>query len=95
MRAGLRFHNYLALDSVVEFPQYKGYEVDCAHDGIFLSNSDANYIHVLDSDLQLKYSQQVAFDRLKFTKSLLILKNGPYVELRSISKGDLIALNRW
>ena len=62
MKAGLRNHNFLVLDDIIYLPQYKSFDVECARDGLFLSNPDTNYIYVLDSDLQVKYSLQLAFD---------------------------------
>lgn len=94
MRVALRNGNYLVLDDIRMMPQYKGYSTECAHDGLFLY-SKAGKIVVLDSDLQVRISVEQSYEELKFTRSLLLLKNGPYVEVRSLANGDLIGINRW
>lgn len=77
MRAGLRFFNFLALDDIRTFNEYRNYNVSCAHDGLFLSSTNSRQIIVLNNDLQIQYSlADISFDEVKFTKNLVLLKAG-------------------
>lgn len=69
--------------------------VKCAHDGLLLHNFNTGKIIVLDSDLIVKKAITVSFTEMKFTRSLALLKNGQYVEIRTLSSGDLLGVNKW
>lgn len=96
MRAGFRNKNHLALDDVVFKADYRWFTASCAHDGLFLHNKESGRVVVLDQDLQVVYNlNDVQYEEIKYTKSLIILKNGNFVEVRSLAKGDLIGIYKW
>lgn len=95
MRAGFRNKNFLALDGIRTYPEYKWFTVECIHDGLILYNSAQKKIIKLDNDLQVVNSLDVQFETLKFTKDYVLLKNGLFVEIRSLSTGDVVSVNKW
>ena len=51
---------------------------------------------MLNNDLQIQYSlTDISYDDLKFTKTLILLKTGNLIEVRSIKTGDLVGVYRW
>lgn len=49
----------------------------------------------LNGDLQVISSVNVEFEEIKFTRTLVIVKNGAFVEVRSQATGDLIGIYKW
>ena len=95
MRAGLRNLNYLVLDDVKQFPDYKYYNVECSHYGLFLYSTNNNRVIVLNGDLQVMASLTLDFQEIKFTRTLILVKKGGFVEVRTQATGDLIGLYKW
>lgn len=49
----------------------------------------------LNGDLQVISSLSIEFEEIKFTRNLVIVKNGAFVEVRSQATGDLIGIYKW
>lgn len=95
MKASFCNKNSLVQDSIIVLTQYSGMTAKCAHDGLLLLSPSASRIILLDSQLVVKKSLSATFSDMKFTRTLALLKNGQFVEIRTLSHGDLIGLYKW